>query len=170
MLRSSLISSKIDTLISDLADKNGTTRQRARLALVDMGEAAVPRLTDLLSDKREFVRWEAASALGDIADPSSAPALVQALEDKVFDVRWLAAQALIHIGMDGLIPALKAVLLNKDQDWLWDGTRHIVHDLATDDNEMLLTPLKLAFDDVDSRMKVPIETRKVLIKLGVIHE
>jgi len=159
---------EVAALISRLADKNGQIRETARISLVDIGRPAVPPLLKLLNDKREQVRWEAVNALSEISDPSSAHALVKCLEDKVFDIRWMAAVGLIKIGVDGLVPALKAILLTPKPDWLWDGVRHIVHDLAREDLEELLLPLKLAFDDVDYHIKVPIEARRALDKLGIL--
>ncbi len=158
----------ISGLITRLGHKDGLIREEARLSLVDIGQPAVTPLVKLLADKREQVRWEAINALSEIADPSSAHALVKCLEDKVFEIRWLAAQGLVKMGVEGLVPALKAILLTKKPDWLWDGVRHIVHDLAKDDLEELLLPLKEAFDDVDYRIKVPIEARRALDKMGVL--
>jgi HEAT repeat protein len=164
--RSFTIIEEINALISRLADKDGMVREAARLSIVDIGQPAVPPLIKLLDDKREQVRWEAINALSEIADPVSANALVKCLEDKVFEIRWLAAKGLIKIGVEGLAPALKAVLLTSKPDWLWEGVRHIVHDLAKEDMEFPLAPLKAAFDDVDYHMKVPIEARKALDKLA----
>jgi HEAT repeat protein len=169
-LRRGSVAEEIAALVAKLGDKDGLVRETARLALIDFGQSAVPALVRLLGDKREQVRWEAVNALSEIADPSSARALVKCLEDKVFDVRWLAAQALIKIGEEGLIPALKAIIVNPEPDWLWEGVRHIVHDLAKGNLESPLAALKAAFDDVDYRMKVPLEARKALDRLGLLPD
>jgi hypothetical protein len=164
------VNEKIPALITRLADKDGLVRQTARLALEEIGRPAAPYLCKLLHDKREHVRWEAVKALLEIADPSSALVLVKALEDRVFDIRWLAAEALIKLGSDALVPALKAILLTSEPDWLWDGVRHVVHDLAKGDLEEVLGQLLAAFEDIDYRMRVPIEARKALSKLGSLQE
>jgi HEAT repeat protein len=169
-LRRGSVAEEIAALIAKLGDKDGLIRETARLSIIDFGQSAVPSLVKLLGDKREQVRWEAVNALSEIADASAARALVKCLEDKVFEVRWLAAEALIKIGVEGLIPALRAILLNPEPDWLWEGVRHIVHDLAKGDLESPLAPLKAAFDDVDYRMKVPLEARKALDRLGLLPE
>ena len=158
----------ISALITKLGHKDGLIREAARLSLVDIGKPAVLPLTKLLNDKREQVRWEAVNALSEISDPSSAHALVKCLEDKVFDIRWMAAEGLTKIGVEGLVPALKAILLTPKPDWLWDGVRHIVHDLAKEDLEELLLPLKAAFDDVDYHIRVPVEARRTLDKMGIL--
>jgi HEAT repeat protein len=91
----------IDLLVVELGNKDGFVREQARLLLVYIGEPAVVPLIEALSDRRKQVRWEAAKALSDIADPASAPALVEVLKDRVFDIRWLAAVGLIAIGRAG---------------------------------------------------------------------
>lgn len=156
---------EIKAFIIMLTDRDGLVRKEARRALVDIGYPAVPELIRLLDDKRAQVRWEAVNALSEIADPDAAPALVKRLEDKVFEVRWLAAKALINLGVVGLIPALQAIILTRKPNWLWDGVRHIVRELAKDDLAELLSPLKEAFDNIDARIKVPLESRKALEKI-----
>ena len=169
-LRRGSLTEEIAALIARLADKDGLVRETARLEIVDIGQPAVPSLIKLLNDKREQVRWESVNALSEIGDATAARALVRCLEDKVFDVRWLAAEALIKIGVEGLVPSLRAILLTPEPDWLWEGVRHVVHDLAKGSLEQLLAPLKSAFDDVDYRMKVPLEARKALDRLGMLPE
>jgi HEAT repeat protein len=169
-VRSHSISEQIAALIARLADKDGLTREAARLALIDIGQPAVPSLVRQLFDKRDQVRWEAANALAEIADPSSTRALVKALEDKVFDVRWLAADGLIRIGEPSLAPLLRAIIVNPQPDWLWEGARHVIHDLAKGDLEPVLASLKTAFDAPDYRVQVPLEARTALKRLGFITE
>jgi HEAT repeat protein len=159
---------EIDELLEKLADPNGLVRDKARIDLVTLGEEAAPGLTKLLGDKRAQVRWEAANALCTTIYPAAAPALVKCLEDKVFEVRWLSTIALINIGVEGLVPALRAILLTKKPNWLWDGVRHIVTDLAKDDLEETLLPLKEAFHAIDYRLKVPLEARKALHTLEML--
>lgn len=68
------------------------------------------RLEALLEDDAVLVRREAAAALGDWADPSSAGALAARLEDRDFDTRFEAAYALAQLrdgrGLSVLIEAL----------------------------------------------------------------
>jgi len=66
----------IESLIEDLASKDGMIRQKAREALVDLGNPAVSSLNHaLLNSKLDRVRWEAAKALGGINDAGSIPSL-----------------------------------------------------------------------------------------------
>ena len=100
--------SLLDPLLNALHSEDGEERRRARLSLVSLGSEAVDPLIELLPDPEHEVRWEAAKALGEIADPRSAPALVETLEDAGFDIRWLAAEGLIALGKAGLEPLLEA--------------------------------------------------------------
>jgi len=70
------INTDIESLIEDLASKDGMIRQKAREALVDLGNPAVSSLNHaLLNSKLDRVRWEAAKALGGINDAGSIPSL-----------------------------------------------------------------------------------------------
>jgi HEAT repeat protein len=94
------MANELDSLIDDFTCDDVIKCQVARRNLVTMGSSAVQRLVKELSNKKHWVRWEAAKALGQIGDKAAAEALVTALEDKEFDVQWLAAEALINIGKD----------------------------------------------------------------------
>ena len=85
---------------------------------VSRARSAVGKLCVALTDAKEFIRQQAAEALGRIgpAARKAVPALTQALADPVKYVRWQAAVALGHIGP----AAAKAVpaLLERLQDYL----------------------------------------------------
>ncbi|MGH7602153.1 MAG: HEAT repeat domain-containing protein, partial [bacterium] len=100
---------KIIKLLAALSSKVGMDRQRARLALVKIGQLSVPFLLEALTDANDQVRWEAAKALGSIKDPAAAPALVNALLDECTEVRWLAAEGLIALQRAALAPLLQAL-------------------------------------------------------------
>lgn len=155
----------IPVLISRLSDEDGLVRQNARLDLQTIGKPAVPQLCWMMNNKNKHARWEAAKALAELADPVSIPWLIKALDDKVFEIRWLAEIALIRIQMPALVPLLQALLLTKKQNWLSEGARHVVRGMAKDEMVEMLAPMVNAFDSIDFRIKVPIEARKLLIKL-----
>ena len=115
----------IPELIAALASSSPVARKKAREALVALGGPAVPTLIQLLSHRQPHVRWEAAKALGAIADPIAASALVNALEDRDGDVRWLAAEGLAALGRDALQPLLAALMERSDRDWLCEGAHHV---------------------------------------------
>jgi len=83
---------KMDSLIADLANDHGRAHQHARESLVAIGRPAVGPLMQALQHKDWRMRWGAAKALGQIADPVAANALVKTLEDQREGVRWLAGE------------------------------------------------------------------------------
>src|SRR5208283_1637818 len=97
----------IEALIPNLQSKDGMQRERARKKLVKIGRPAVPFLIELLSDRKQHLRWEGCKALGEIMDPAAAPALVDALSDESVEVRWLAAEELLALEKKALVPLLK---------------------------------------------------------------
>ena len=99
----------IDTLIEDFTCDDVIKCQTARRKLVRIGNEAVEPLVQALSNKKHWVRWEAAKALGQIGDKSASEALTKALEDNEFDVRWLATEGLIIIGRDSIKLLMEAL-------------------------------------------------------------
>ena len=77
----------IKSLIADLASKDGVVRVMARRQLVAYKKRSVAPLIRTLSNENDWVRWEAAKALSQIANPASIQALLGALSDTEFDVR-----------------------------------------------------------------------------------
>lgn len=122
-----------ESLIPALISDNGFEREKARLALVSVGDQAVSPLVHALRDRSERMRWEAAKALGQIGSPSAAPALVEALEDNNFDVRWLSAEALVAIGRDGLEALLTALVKRPESLWLRDSAHHVLAHMIGED-------------------------------------
>ena len=119
----------IDALITALNSKDGLARQRARNALVAIGEPALDALIEAFENKDEDTHWEVAKALSRIGTGKAAKPLVEALEDKEFSIRWIAAEGLIHIGHDGLEPLLQALKDRPGSVWLREGAHHVLHDL-----------------------------------------
>jgi HEAT repeat protein len=157
----------IAEFMAQLGHENGLQREKARLALVDIGHPAIDPLVRTLRAADETVRWEAAKALSQIGDPQSAPALVRALEDQSFGVRWLAAEGLIHTGWAGLAPLLQALVHQSGSAWLREGAHHILRTLATQENlHDLLAPVLAALDDTEPALEVPPAAQKALDKLG----
>jgi HEAT repeat protein len=155
----------IGSLISDLASDDGWVRETARLSLVGIGSRAVAALIEALGDPHRRVRWEAAKALEQIANPQAAPALVGALEDKEFSVRWLAAEGLVAIGSEALGPLLRALIERSDSVWLREGAHHVLHDLHNLARRRLgpmLKPLLAALEDLEPTLGVPMAARAAL--------
>ena len=103
--------SGVETLLAMLQHRDGLVRQKGRLALTEMGDAAVPGLCRvLLNAPSKEARWGAAKALGEIASPESVPALLDALEDRNSDVAWLASSALNKLGRVAWKPVLQRLV------------------------------------------------------------
>jgi HEAT repeat protein len=152
----------IVSLIADLTSDDGVIRVKARRTLVSAGGEAVEPLIEALASPNQWVRWEAAKALGQIGNSAATDALVKALEDKMFDVRWLTAQALINIGPGVITPLLKALIERADSTWMREGAHHVLHDLARGDLHEVLQPVLAALEDVDSPVEVPFAAKAAL--------
>jgi HEAT repeat protein len=155
----------IHALIATLSDEDGRVRQRARWALVDIGESTVPPLIEALADKRERVRWQAAKALSKIGSPVAGPALVRALEDKSFGVRWLAAEGLIALRREGLVPLLEALVSRSDSAWLREGAHHVLHTLSEEGLHAEASPVLAALEDIEPVVECPGAAEIVLNRL-----
>lgn len=154
---------EVELLISELRSNDHLVSQQARRKLVKMGSRAVERLVRELSSSRQWVRWEAAKALGQIADTSSIDALVTALEDREFDVRWLAAEALINIGQNSIIPLLEAVLDHGDTSvFLRHGAHHVLHDMPRGKLNAILEPVMKSLEDTESPEIALVEAGKAI--------
>jgi HEAT repeat protein len=152
----------IETLIKTLSSLKDKPREGARHTLVAMGKAAVPSLIEALKNKNTLTRWEAAKALGEIADPETAPVLVKALEDEEFDVRWLAAEGLIKMNIKGLKPLIEALEHRGDSALLREGAHHVFHDLAKGALRKSLAPVLAALEALEPGEGVPWAARHEL--------
>jgi hypothetical protein len=163
----SLTPNTIDALIADLGSRDGLVRQRARIALVHIGEPTVPSLIKALETRQEPTHWEAAKALSLIGDPKSVQALVKALEDNEFGVRWLAAEGLIAVGYDSLEALLPALIDRPGSVRLREGAHHVLHDLVSRSllDPMLreqVKPVLAALNDIEPAVAVPIAAYQAL--------
>lgn len=152
----------ISSLVADLASEDEVQRTDARQSLVAIGRPAVAPLTEALGDSRRQVRWEAAKALCEIADPAAAPALVKTLQDSEFSIRWLASEGLIALGPRGLEPLLRALMEHSDSVWLRQGAHHVLHDLARGILKEVLQPVLAALEDIEPSLEAPLAARTAL--------
>jgi HEAT repeat protein len=162
---SRITESTIKRWITDLASRDGMVRQRARNSLVAVRKPAIVHLAKLTKDRNEQVRWEAAKALGEIADPKAAPPLTCALEDEEFDVRWLAAEGLITLKSKGLPPLLRALLKRPQSVWLREGAHHVLHDLSRTSLRKQVKALMEALEGVEPEIEVPPAAQNLLDSL-----
>lgn len=117
-------------LISQLSDRDGMTRERARHDLVLAGQQAVPLLLELLEKGDKSQRWEAAEAMAVIADARSTSALIGLLRDSEWDLRWIAAIGLVKIGPQCLSGVLRELIDAPDSTDLRHSVHHILNELV----------------------------------------
>jgi hypothetical protein len=151
--------------VDALASTDGVERVAARERLEEIGRPAVPLLVRSLRSSSEHARWEAAKALGGIADPSAAPPLVRALDDEKAAVRWLAAAALINLGRDALAPLLRGLEGSSDSIWFRDGAHHVLRTLIRDGEADEAIPVVEALEDLEPSVEAPIAAYHVLEEL-----
>lgn len=157
------------SLIIEIQSRDGGARKRAREALTRIGPHAVRALTPLLKTGDSEVRWEAAKALADIADPSSSPNLVAALEDDDGDVRWLAAVGLSAIGSAALVPLLFVLQERPESAMLREGAHHVLRGLATAEFKPVLNPVITALESADPEHGVRVSAEGALARVRVIR-
>jgi len=121
----------ISSLIADLGSKDGSVRVKARRSLVAIGEPAVAPLVEALANPKEWVRCEAAKALGQINIPWSRhankaiiSALIADLGSKDGIVRVRARKSLVAIGKPS-VGSLVEALASKKELVRWEAAKAI---------------------------------------------
>jgi hypothetical protein len=157
---------EIGSLVGALTSADGVVRHAARMQLEEMGRSAVPALLRALQSPSEHARWEAAKALGKIADTRAAPALVNTLEDEKPGIRWLAATALINLGRDALAPLLQGLEGHSDSIWFRDGAHHVLHSLIKDGMADDAISVLEALENLEPCVEAPVAAYHVLQDLN----
>jgi len=108
----------VAALLADLQSPDADKSGKASLAIVAMGDAAVPGLVEMLGSADPKLRNRAASTLWGLGDKAKAavPALAKTLGDADAEVRRSAATALGNMGASAApaVPALTAALKDRD--------------------------------------------------------
>jgi HEAT repeat protein len=152
----------INSLIAGLASKDGIVRVKARQQLVAYKKQSVAPLIRTLSNKNDWVRWEAAKALSQIGNQKAIKALLEALTDEKFEVRWLAAEGLIRIGRKAIVPLLETLVNHSDSYWLREGIHHVLHDMNTGKITQVLRPVLVALEGPAPSLEVPLAAQAAL--------
>lgn len=140
---------------ASLGDAAAIVRATAARAVLSLppGEAAALVLP-LLRDRDEFVRREAAYALGLARSPSGVPALAAALEaDKQPSVRGAAAVALGQIGDAAAAPALAGALSRRLQA---SGFFNRLRRRKVEEDEFVRRAAAVSLGQLGSREAVPV--------------
>ena len=162
----------VEGLVEELRSRDAMTRVRARERLAAIGLLATPRLTELLKDSQQHLRWESAKTLVEIADPKAAPALIEAMEDEDEDVRWVAADAVIALSEAAIRPLLSALIERSSSIRFCQSTHHVLSAWVDVDRfpELLrvraaLKRVRAALKDVEPGVIVPVAAEAVLRQL-----
>ena len=100
----------MEELIDSLASKDSDARERAKEALLELGDKAVASLIYALNDNISAIRMKVAEMLGELKAQSAVKPLINALKDKEAPERHSAAEALGKIGnQDATAPLMKAL-------------------------------------------------------------
>lgn len=158
-------SDRIAALIETLGNEDVLRRQIARERLTEIGRPAVPPLIEALEAPSEVVRWEAAKALQEIADPSAAAALVTALDDEDAGVRWVAAEALIAIGREGVVAVLHGLIERSDSEWYRERAHHVLRNFVRYKWGKGLVRVLRALDGIVPQLEAPVAAQKALYAL-----
>ncbi len=159
----------LESLIDQLASKDGVIRQKAREALVAMGKPAVPSLIQALQNATlDQVRWEAAKALDSLSDTRAMPSLVKALEDRNSDVAWVAADALKTYKKTAWPSILMALIKGKSESVaLRKGAHHVLVDQKEDGFSELLETLLKALESSSAPESSAVAAHDILKKMNV---
>ena len=162
-------SSGIEILLLKLQSEDGAERKHARQMLEKIGKSAVPAIMQLLSHRREHVRWEACKTLESIRDRKAEYALVHALLDDDMDVRWVAADAIITLEEHAfnlkqsaiesehhaIIPLLEIIGEHFDSVFIREAAHHILHTLKRKNIlDKNVEEVLIALEDLGSPWKV----------------
>jgi len=134
----------IEGLITQLSNRNGMERERARRELVKIGRPAMPYLISLLSNRKQHLRWEGCKAIGSIADPVASSVLVNVLTDDNEEIRWLAAEGLIALKQHAFVPLLRVLQTKFDSPYVRSGAHHILE--AFEKQHLLSKEMKEVLD------------------------
>src|SRR6185312_5599926 len=134
--------------LAGLSDALPIIRATAAAAVVSLPpDEAAAALIPLLSDMDEFVRQQAAYALGATGSRRSVPPLVERLQlDKMDSVRAAAAVALGQVGDEGAVVPLASIL---------SGTVAAASKQKKEKNEFILRSAARSLGRIRSRAAVP---------------
>lgn len=155
-------------LVDMLSDRDIQVRHAAVDALTSMGDEAIPALMQALATENGMTRLEAARALRDLSDPTTAQAFLHALRDPRDDVRWVATHALAELGRDGAIVVLQALSQSHWDDFELRRNAHfILRELApSGDYGQHIIAVLHALDRLQPELEVPTAAYQALEAMG----
>lgn len=160
-------SQTIDKLIDQLTCDDMAMCREARHQLVAIGSPAVDSLIAAISGHghKEWVRWEATKALGEIADPKAIEPLIDRLEDKNFDIRWMAAESLVPFGQAVFGPLLRRLIERPQSSWLRLAAHHVMRLASDQKTREIVKPVLEAIESNDPAPQIPHAAKSALDRL-----
>ena len=166
--RTLLKESAIDMMkknIVKLGSKNGRQRQKARSAMVAIGEPAIDIFAELAMHPDWIVRREAVKALSQMKNNIAAPILVNALEDEYNGVRSIASEGLISLGKQGLIPLLEVLSSCKLTFIMRQVAHHVVKEISVQYSIAGTAELLKSLENDGNYYLIPTSAGRVLNRL-----
>lgn len=141
----------------------GVAQNSGFAAIAEIGEAAVPRLIEVLRDEDEDTgfRGQIALVLGMIGDKRALDALLEAMRQDNADIRWGAARAVARMGDKRSVAPLIEALKDKDMHIRYTAAM-LLGDLA---NGRAIQPLIEAMKDEERDVRA--EAARALKKLKI---
>jgi len=133
----------VDFLIPRFRDEEEEIQKRAAIALIQIGDPAVPALISVNDSERGLIRLWSTVALGEIQNPSAVPKLIERLNDEEESVSLEAQKALVNIGKPG-VPALFDTLVQNPDEQTTEKIRHV---FAQMEDPEALAMIKKKLDD-----------------------
>jgi len=97
------------------------------VALVNLGNAAVPALLEASKSHSGWMRWHSIRALCAIHDRRAFPTLVHALSDSDHSVAWMAAKGLVPFGKICVEPVLQMLITTEVTPWLAETSSYVLN-------------------------------------------
>src|SRR5664280_619687 len=107
---------RMPVLLDTFQSKNTRHMVLARDAFRQVGQPAVPFLTDVVDHGDTGKRQDAIHILGEVGLPTGLPALTDGLRDRDSGVRLLAVRSLAKIAGPQAIELLQSALRDRDED------------------------------------------------------
>lgn len=138
----------LDPLLDQLHSSNMDVWDAAMTSLTNIGEKAVTRLTDKLSEDDWRVRVRAVKVLGNIAVAETVDPLINALSDPHPTVRSGAVEALGKIGDKRAIEPLKP-LLHDHEEFIRNWSKGVLQRLGYVENVEKVESIKTSLITID---------------------
>lgn len=116
----------VPALLNILPGADELLSSRIFMALVNLGNVAVPALLDFAHSNSSWMRWHSIRALGAIRDPRALPVLVNALQDSDHGVAWMAAKGLAPLGRECIEPVLHMLSTAQMTPWIVETASYVL--------------------------------------------